>query len=230
MKLVSNEVLMAKLFRWRTSVTYNGVTLYLRVVSDATVEDARRAALLAARKLRKELRDQASDEYLLHLDAYDEYTRDELSAVIQIAASREIMREYLNTNPRPRLDPLPDHPSQEQLEEFEAAKADRDEAYITAMQEHVEAWRVEFEQRLATMTDEQLRAGAKRYRTDELCETLFNSVFETYVVAASVYVDERYAKRAFTVEEYKQLPTEVQRTLYDAYNTMNIATDDVKNS
>lgn len=226
----SNESLLAKLFRWRTTVTYNGVTFYIRVVSDATVEDARKYGLLAARKLRKLLRDVNSDDYMLYLEVYDDYTRDDLSAAIQVAASREVMREYLNANPRQQLEPLPDNPTQEQYEEHEAAKETRDDEFIVGMQEHVEAWRVDFEKRLADMTDDALRAAARRYRIDDLCETAFNREFEAYVVSASVYADDRYTKRAMSVDEYKELPTEVQRILYDAYNNMNVSADDIKNS
>lgn len=229
-KLSMNDVLMAKLFRWRKKVEYNGITFYLRVVSDATVEDARKQSLLASRKMRKQLRDDTSDEYLIYLDQYNDLTKEELSAYVQIVASRDVMRDYISNNPRSQLDALPDHPTQEQQEELEAARIQRDLEYVEHMQEAVEAWRVDFEKRLDTMTPETIIKLAKKYRTDELCEGMFNREFESYVVASSIYADDRYTKRMMSVENYRQLPTEVQQILYDAYNTMNVPADEIKNS
>lgn len=229
-QLISNEALMAKLFRWKTSVDFNGVSFYLRVVSDATVEDARKYALLNSRQMRRSLRNSNTDEYMIYLDQYDDFTKSELNAFIQIAASKETMREYLSNNPRPQLDQLPDSPTQEQIEEYEAARQANQEEYIKTMQDSIEVWRVDFEKALDTQTEDALRAMARKYRTDEVCENVFNAEFEAFIVASSVYGDDKYSRQLFTVTEYKNLPTEVKDVLYNAYNNMNIAADDVKNS
>lgn len=225
----SNENLLAKLFRWKTTVKISDITFYIRIVGDAIIDAARKESLLASRRLRKLLRDVNSDEYFMYLDAMDDWRREELSAYIQISASKEVMRTYISENPKPQLDPLGDNPSQEDLENHEAAKIERDQQYIKDVQEYVEDWRLKFEADLSKLSPEDLLSVAKKYRVDEICDELFSKEFEDYVIAASIYTDSGYKNRAFTLQEYKELPSEIKKEFYDAYNNMNVGAEDLKN-
>jgi len=124
---------------------------------------------------------------------------------------------------------LSDQPSQEEIENHEAAKEERDELYIKDMQVSIEQWRKEFETTLSKMTHEALIALVQRYEIDARCNAIYTDCFETYIVSASIYKDAQYKERMFTVDEYKELPTDVKRLLYEAYNTLNISADDIKN-
>lgn len=226
---INNESLLNKLFRWKKQVEYNGVTFYVRIVGDAVIEDARKYALMESRKFRKKLHDQNSDEYFLFLDPFNDFTDDELNASAQISASRQIMEDYLRNNPKPIMESLGDNPSQEQIEQYEEAKEQRDEDYIKGMQQYVEDWRKNFEDNLSKQSHDALIKLVQRYEIENRCGAVYTDAFETYVVAASVYKDPQYKDRMFTVDDYKSLPTEVKRLLYDTYNTINISTEDLKN-
>lgn len=221
--------LLQKLFKYRKTVEINGVTLYMRVIGDQVVEDARKAALLESRKLRKELRDVDSDAYLLHLDGLNDLSLEELTGTVILQSSRDIMREYLQRTPRPQLDPLPEYPTQEQQEEYEAAKTARDEAYVTDMQAYVESWRKEYTEGLRDRPIEQLRQMTMRHQTDRVCEELFTKEFEDRVLIHAIFSDKDYKKRAFTLEEFRDLPIEIKRKLRDEYDTITIGGDDLKN-
>jgi len=225
----STEAFMQKLFKWKRQVEYNGVTFYIRIVGDAVIEDARRFALLESRKLRKKLRDPNSDEHFMFLDIYNDFSDEELSATIQIAASRSVMEDYVRNNPKRIIEPPGDQPSQEEIENYEAEKEERDEQYVKDMQEAVEQWRKEFEGALSKMQRDSLVALAQRYEIDARCSAIYTDYFETYIVASSIYKDPQYKERMFTIDEYRELPTEVKDLLYNTYNTLNISTEDIKN-
>jgi hypothetical protein len=221
--------LIESLFRWKKQVTVGETTLYMRVVSDAVIEDARKAALIASRRLRQSLRDVTSDDYLIYLDGVVEFTDEELRNAVTSLSSRDIAREYVNQNPRPVIEPLGDYPTQEQQEEHEAAKEARESEYFEALQAHLVSWQNEFTAGIARLSREQLEAMYKKHRADRVCEDEFTRAFEEFVVAASVYSDEKYRNRAFTVVEYRQLPTKVKEYLRTEYNTLSMQMDDVKN-
>lgn len=226
---LNTEALMDKLFRWKTTVDIEGTTLYIRIVSDQVIDDARRIALLEARKLRRELRNPNTDDYLIYIDPLQDLDDDELRNLITSVAMRTVMRDYLNTNPRPRLTELGDNPTQAEQEEFEAEKESREAVYLKDMEEYVENWRSRFVETLNKRDHDYLFNFARNNRVDQVCEERFSEIFEEHVIAASIYEDAKYKNRVFTVEQFKQLPLEVRQKIRDAYNSMNIGADDIKN-
>ena len=118
---------------------------------------------------------------------------------------------------------------EEQQEQHEADKLQRETDYIEAMTTYVESWRVEYTASISKRTVEELRSLAERYRSDRICEDLFTREFEDRILAASVYADAEYKARAFTYDQYRELPAEVKTVLRNAYNGMNLTSDDLKN-
>ena len=225
---LNTDALMAKLFKWTTEVDYNGVKFYLRIVGDAVIDDARRIALLESRKLRKLLRDSNSDEYLIHLDPLNDLTDEDLKNILINSAMRDVMREYVSRNPRPVLASLGDHPTQEEQEEYEQAKEEREATYIESMTEYVENWRADFIKTLDRDRDFLLMLTSK-YQVDLACENLFTQEFEKNVVANSIYSDDKFKNKMFTVEQYSELPSDLKRKLRDAYDNISIPADELKN-
>jgi hypothetical protein len=225
----NTEALMEKVFKWKKMVEIDDTKFFMRVVSDQVVDDARRTALLESRKLRRSLRDKDSDDHLIYLDPIADLVQEELINLITLAAVRDVMRNYMQTTPRPVAMPLSDNPTQEEQENYEAEKEERDDAYAKDMQQYVESWRKEFVGGLEKKSETELLHLAKRYRTDAVCEDHFQQVFEDHVVSASLYKDEKYKDRAFTVQQFKQLPSSVKTRLVNAYNDLAVSADDVKN-
>jgi hypothetical protein len=229
MTTTNTQALMEKLFRWKNKVTISGIDFYVRVVSDQIVDDARREALLESRKLRRDLRNTESEDYLIYIDPLHDLDDDQLRTLITSNAMREVMQEYLNSNPRPIMPQLGDNPTQEEQEEQEAFKEQRDAEYLAEMTSYVENWQKDFLAGLEKRDRDMLFAMAQKLRTDQICEDKFSEIFEERVVAASVYTDDKYKTRMFTLEQYRELPTEIRQQLRDAYNGMSITPDNIKN-
>lgn len=226
---INTELLMSKLFQWKTSLVIEDVPFYIRVVSDQVIEDARKISLLEARKLRRQLRDETTDDYLIHIDPLLDLDDEELRELLLTYGMQEIMRNYMQTTPRVVLPSLGDNPTQVEQEEFEAAKEAQDKEYLEQLQEYVKAWRTEYEETLMKRERSTLFSMARNARVDQICQDLFSTLFEEYVVAASVYTDDKYKTRAFTLEQYKMLPRAIKQKFLDAYNNMTIPADDIKN-
>jgi hypothetical protein len=221
--------LIESLFRWKMPILIGDTTLYLRIVSDAVLEDARHHALLAARKLRKAMRDPEGDEYLIHLDSMHDADMAELVVSILNMKVRSLAREYLSMNAKPVVPELSDNASQEEQERHLTAKEERDASYLEAMQAHLEAWQADYTTVLNAMSREDLERIYKKERTDKVCEDAFTEAFEFYVLAHSLYLDEACKRRAFTLEEFRDIPTGVKGHVRDTYNALSISSDSLKN-
>lgn len=226
---MSTDELMKKLFRWRKEIQFEDVHFYLRIVGDQVVEDARQAALLASRKMRKALRDQDSDMYLLHIDPIKDFTDEELQTTLVILASQDVMTDYVQNTPRPIVAPLPDNPTLEQQEQHQAALEEQEQMYIESMKTYIEDWRQTYAGTLKQRPREFVEKQYARHRTDRVCENVFSQEFQDRLVAASIYSSDTYKTRMFTYEEYRDLPGEVRTVLEDAYKGMVITPDDLKN-
>lgn len=221
--------LMAKLFQWKSEIEVLGVTFYLKIVTDAVVEDARKHALLVSRRMRRNLRDPLTDEYLMHLDATKDLSDDELKSGLVNLASRDVARAWMNTNPKAPIDPLGDNPSQEEQEQYEAAKEQQETDYLNALQAHLETWQADYEKVMKKQSREQLEAMYRKLRTDRVCEELFGQEFEDYLLAHAIFADPEYKQRAFTIEELSDLPTLVKTRFRDEYNVLSMSMDTIKN-
>lgn len=221
--------LLQKLLKWRKSVTYDDITFYIRIVTDQDIEESRKQALLESRKLRTKLRNTESDEYLLYLDFIQDITKDSLIEEIILLSSRRFIQEYITQNPRPILPKLGDFPSQEEQEEYEAAKDAREEEYLDNMQEYAKRWAEDFKAQLTTQSEDFVKNMYRSHRVDRVCEEIYQKEFEDRVVAASLYEDEKYNRRLCTLEEYKQFPTALRDFLKNEYEQLTVGTEDIKN-
>jgi hypothetical protein len=220
--------MIARLFKFKKQLVYGDVTLYMRIPGDQKVDDIRNESLLASRRLRKALRNPESDEYLLHIDIVEDISDDDLKIACVNLAMRDIMRDYLNNNPRPILPSLGDNPSQEEQENLIAARAQREIDYADSMRAYVEDWRTRYMSGLDKATSDQLKNVYKRLKVDRVCEEEFSSYFEDRIISASVYTDADYAVEAFTIEEFKGLPTEFKTFLREEFTSLNVSGDDLK--
>ncbi len=228
--MATSDSIFTKLFNFKTSFPLRGITFHMRVVPDSVVEDARSQALLQARRMRRALRDPNTEEYLVHLDVLNDFTDEELMNLITVNASRDVMREWVNRTPKPILEPLGDNPSQEQQEEHEAAREARETEYFDDLENHMKSWRVEFRSSLEKKDRKYWEFMARRHQTDMVCEQEFTKSFEDYIVAHSLYTDDKYKTRLFdSVDAYKELPSDMRDTLAVKYQELTVSADDVKN-
>lgn len=227
---ITSEQIFSKLFNFKKTVVVHNITFYMRIVPDSVVEDARSKALLEARKMRRALRDPNTTEYLVYLDVLSDFTDEELQNLIAVNASRDVMRQFIQSTPRPVLEPLGDNPTQEQQEEYVAAKDKQEEDYFNELEEYMKAWRETFTAGLEARDRKYWEFMARRFQTDATCEQVFTDFFEDYIVGSSLYTDDKYKTRLFeSPEEYKQLPSDIRQELRTKYQELTVSTDDIKN-
>lgn len=221
--------LIAKLFRFKRKIEYvGGVELYMRIPGDQVIDDARTYALLESRKLRRDLRDPASDVFIIHLDGIEDLSNDELLTGCTALAMRDVMRDFVNSTPKPALPELGDYPTQEDQEIFTAAKIERETSYNEDMRLHVDGWRTSFVKSLTKMDDARLRAMYRKLRTDRVCEESFGVEFEHAILAASLFLDEACTQSAFSPSEFKNVPTEFKSFVRDQYNDLSLNGEELK--
>lgn len=218
-----------KLFNWKHSFEYRGQRFYQRIVSDMVVEDARRFALLESRKLRRELRNENSDDYLIFIDPVHDLSDDEIRNVLVYAASRDVMQDYIRTNPRRVLDRPGDGATLEEQEEYEVQLKERDDEYVEDLRTYIDSWEEKYRAGIKDAPREALVRLYKTAQTDQVCNDRFTQEFEFYVIAHSLFIDEKMTKKAFTFEEFRALPDEARSEFRAEYNKINIGADDIKN-
>ena len=226
----TSDQLLAKLFNFKATVVVKNISFYMRIVGDSVMEDARQYALLESRKTRRDLRRKDSDAYLVHLDPLNDFTDEELKNIIAVNASREVIREYIQTTPRRVIEPLGENPTQEAQEEYEAEKIRRDEEYFVELEAHVDSWREKFFEALGTKDHAYYMFMAERHQTDIICEQVFTDSFEDYVVTHSLYTDDKYKTRLFAdITDFRQLPLDIRTILRAEYQKLTIGAEDLKN-
>lgn len=227
---MTNE-LVQKLFAYKKEVAVNDdVLVYMRIPGDQVVEDARNAALLESRKLRRELRNPESDAYLLHIDAMEDLEDDDLIQACANLAVRDVMRDFVNANPKASLPELSDYPTQAEQEEYAAAKVERENEYLRSLQAYVEDWRKSYTSGLRKQNRDKLKNAFHKLKTDRVCEEKFSEMFEDLIIVEAIFADADCKQRAFTVAEFNNLPSVVKNRLRSEFSTLSISGEDIKKS
>lgn len=223
-----SKELIAKLFEFTKDVEVKGQKLYLRIPGDHVVEEARRESLLESRKLRRALRTPDTDDYLIHIDPVEDYEKSDIITMCISLGMRDVMRTYIQTHPKPQLDPLGDNPSLEEQERHEAAKLQRDIDYNEDMRVHIENWRDNYNKSLEKLDIEQVKNAYKRSKTERVCEDLYSREFEDRIMTYSIFADKDHKNPAFTLDEYRNLPSNIKTLLQEEYSTLSLGVDDLK--
>jgi hypothetical protein len=222
--------LVAKLFKYRRKVEYGDVELWMRIPGDQAIDDARTAALLESRRVRRQLRSSDTDEYLLYIDLVEDMDDDQIRAACITMAVRDVMRDYMNANPKPALPELGDYPTQEQQEEYTATKNQRDVDYADGLRLYVDSWREQYLVSLVKMETPQLKHIYRKLRTDRVCEEIYNEQFEALLLASSIFTDESCTNTAFSGEDMKKVPSDFKAKLKDWYAELSLSGDELKKS
>lgn len=224
------EDLISRLFNWKKEVVINDITMYIRIVGDSAVEEARIAALTESRRLRVALRDKESDLYMAYMTEVEEFDDDYLKRVITNLRSREVVQEYVRRNPRPALPEQSDYPSLEEQEAYEEAKVERETTYMKNLQAYIEGWQDDYMKSLGKRKREQLVQEWKDVRINTLTETKFSEVFQDYVLFKSLFSDPDLTKPVFTdFKVFRNLPTQVKTVLRESYDELSVSVDEIKN-
>ncbi|MGQ9642360.1 MAG: hypothetical protein ACUVT3_00715 [Ignavibacterium sp.] len=235
-KIDKNDVDISRLFYYRDKFeleTSSGekIPIYMRVIGDAELNQARVFALRESRKFRKNLHLEDSDEALAYLPDLDSLTKEELIKSIILSESNEIIREANNqvTINLP-LEPKSTASLKEQ-EEYQEKVDNFDDEYNRLLTGKIEEITRNEEARLQRLDEEQLRQEAFNRMINQLCELRMLDRFQAMCTYFATYKDENYKERMFeNFDQFDNLPKEVKEQLVRFYNKLEIDEATLKKS
>lgn len=217
-----------KFFNWGKEINVLGQSMYQRVVPQYVIEKARTRALVESRKMRQKLMDENSDEFVAYIAEVYDYDNAVIVEFLAQQAAKEAAEQYIRNTPRPVVPP-PDEDDVASAEQYEEAKQSAEQAYEEDVMKRAESVYKTAQESLAQLERDVLIERYKQFKRDMLCEEVFMREFEDYIVCNSLFVDEKYKKPMFTLEEFKELPARIRDMLKDSYNDLSLSYDDVKN-
>lgn len=228
------DVNIKKLFYWHKPVEIFDdadeviLKVYMRVVGDSELQQARAAALRESAKFRKLLKND-EDTRLSYIPEYEDYTTEDLISAILALLTPEVTRDaVLNVTV-----PMPKEPkSDADLEEQEEYRKKVDEWPLLrkkAIDDCVLNKLTEYEKIYKEYARDKLEEEHERLLISELCKNKMINTFRDYCIYFGVYSDENFTSRYFNnFEEFINLPTSYKEQFINAYETLDIDTEELK--
>lgn len=230
-----NDVDISILFKWGTAVPIKDAfgttieTVFVRLAGDAETNIARTYALRESAKLRNLLKTPDSDERLAYIPNWKDMKEVNLvELVIQFK-----LRDLVQRVTKDILLPLPVEPrSDAKLEAYENYQKEVDE-YPTkresTIKEKLDGTIQEERKTLSKLPKGELALEAENAIIAELCERRMYEAFQAMILTQATFRDEDYKIKYFkSVEEFENLISDFKEQLFNAYNSINISTENLK--
>jgi hypothetical protein len=228
-----NDVNISALFRWGTEFeidTPKGKKpFWMRIVGDADLNRARVYGLRNSAELRRQLKDENSDERLALVPDFDVTDREKAVEIIllyKVTELTEIARKKLDLK-------YPKEPkSDAELEEHEEYQKEVDGWAVYVEKAITKSYNKEVgleKKRLNKLSEDELLKVYYSTLINKLCENEMMRGFQDMCVYFASYKDAEYKNRLFAnLEEFLDLPTEVKEQFYVFYTTLNLSTEELK--
>lgn len=223
------------LFRWKGKCEITDSegtvieTLYQRVIGDADIQKARIEALKASKLLRKALRDETSDEYLIKIPLEGEYTQAELIALI-IFSKYSLLRQQAEMRTREeRVKEPKGDATLEQQEEYIANLEEARKTYEEIVNKDIENQSKKIEEELSLKSYEEIFDEFVKGQIDLACRTRMMEIFNEFTVYYGTYKDENFKVRRFeSIEDFRDLAPRVKTQIMDSYRNIELNLEEVK--
>lgn len=233
---------LADLFKYKTKVQIKGqdgstkATVWLRVIGDEDLNNCYKLARIASAQRRKLLRQENSPEYLDEIAPIEEMEDEDLRKIVRQSKETEFTSEayvMVNREDLPKIEDIavePDAPSLEEQEILDGKLLEIEMSYQTALKQYVQDRLEAFDAELSQMSKEDTVVLAKKALANILPLRTFADELIAQKIFHATYQDEPCTKREFrSVDEFKEAHRFVKEQLIEAYNTVELATDDIKN-
>lgn len=231
---------LSELFRWKTKIELKDVfdrpmldgekpwVLYLRIVGDNDLSEARNEALKRSRVLRSKLRDFESSEYIANFVGMDSLTKDEMINAIIVSEISDYRDEGLSSIKEEIIPELPDEATLEQQEEYQHKIEEKETKPNEKLLKFIEN---KGEQRRKELSEKE---DLKKMYVDAIinirCSEEFLDTFRNYCIYKGTYEDEKYKKLAFdSFEDYLSCASQLKNTISQAYVKLELGIDALKN-
>lgn len=231
------------LFKWKGKLTIldaagepvivrkKPLVLYQRVVGDAELMTARKKALASSKRLRRNLRDEASEDALTLLPDHERLSQEALSTMLVLAETLTLRRVADKRAKKPKRPAKPKSDATlEQQEKYETAL---DEYATKAAQAIEEELRKLIESRrneALEMEHDVLINLFLEATIDSLCRTEMLRVFNSWCSFYGTYSDKAMTKRSFkSFKSFENATPELREQIIGGYVTLEIGGKDLKN-
>jgi len=232
-----NDVDISRLFLWNQKFEItdkNGEiksVVYIRLVGDAELNQARIKAIRASRELREKLRTKNSDERMAFIPDADYATKEELVGLILLIKTRELTQQAI----KEVNIPFPKEPSSdaslEKQEKYQKEVDGYEDKRAIAINKLV-LQKIEKERLLLEgMGEESLLKEYERLIISTLCEDEMIKTFNDWCVYFGTFKDESLKIRYFqNIEQLQNLPSEIKSQFVDKYSSIELSIDTLKKS
>lgn len=211
-------------------------TLYVKLLGESDLNESYKLSRIASTNRREALRNKESIEYQDEILPLVDLTREELTAMILGTHKNRYMSEAfvkVNREELPKIEEIaiePDAPDLEEQEILDKRFDEQKEDYDRRIDEYVEDRLTELKATLVDKKDEEII----KFAQDEMANILPLQAFFTELLAQKgfrgSFVDKECKKRIFsTIEEYKGADESLRKQILEAYTTLEIGADDIKN-
>jgi len=227
---------LSKLFRWHRKVDITEgdnvlATVYMRLVGDADFQEAKSVALRRSKELRIKLRNPDSEEHKSNFLDIDSLTKDELIMGISFGELPDYRDEALLQVPERSLPELPDTPTLEQQEDYEAKEEEIRNERTKFISDFIEKKAEERREELDKIEDiDKLREMYSHAVINMKCTEEFTKVFREYQVYKGTFNDAKFTQLAFdSYEEFEECAPQLKNHLLRAYVNLELTGEELKN-
>jgi hypothetical protein len=230
-----NDVDISKLFNWGKKVKIvdkNGklvLELFIRLVNDSELNQARVGALRASRELRQKLNDKSSPERLAFIPDFEMIGDENLVEALLVNELRTITQDVVrNLDFNLPVEPASTAPLEEQ-EKYQAKIDSWPEKRNKEIEEKVLARVASERKRLKALKRSELEKSFEKSLIESYCEDLMQETFIHMCAYFGTYLEDDYKDRAFeSYEQFKTLLPEFMKQLVESYNTLDLSLDTLK--
>ena len=233
MEVEKNEVNIEKLFNWsrvfEIGEEENPIFIYMKVLGDADLNKTRVHALRESAKLRRELRDPNSDQYLVAIRDKEDLSKEDLVNYNVIFSAREITQNVWKNVKVPYPKQPKSDASLEEQERYQKEVDDYPKKKEEEFRKAINESESKLKKELQSKSDDDLYILYKKSVTNELCEQKAISAFKEMSVYLGCYKDDEFKDRFFeSFEQLQNLEPAQKVEFLSAYQTLEMGTDEIK--
>jgi hypothetical protein len=228
---------IAKLFKWKTAYTILGasgtpvlddtgveITVYIRVIGDNDLDEAKKYALRESKKLRTQYREHPEDI----LPDVDSLTQSELAALVVLNEASYLYKqaERDTTIPYPNsMDSLHIEDEEVFLEKLDSYFED----LVAAIDEKAQKLFTDRKTYYETLSLDVLQARAKNTYIDRLIEADLVKLYNDAILYYAIYYDEACTEKVFKdIPEVRNSSKVLKEQLYTEYSKLVLTDTDLK--
>jgi hypothetical protein len=232
-RIDKNDVDISRLFyysdKFEIEANNKKFPVYIRLVGDAELNQARVFALRESAKMRQKFKDKQSDEYLAYMPDFDSMTKDDLIRTILSAKMNDIIKTAANNYKfNLPLEPKSTATLEEQ-EEYQQKVDNFDSEYDRELTEEIRKLVEIEENRLKSLEEEILKKELETAIINQVCEFQMIDRFRSYCVYLGSYKDSEFKTRLFdSFEMFDNLPRGIKEQFLAHYSQLEISEAELK--